>query len=43
MAYTLATAAETAKVTKPTVFRWIKSGKISASKADDGTYRIEPA
>jgi excisionase family DNA binding protein len=43
MAYTLATAAETAKVTKPTVFRWIKSGKISASKAEDGTYRIEPA
>jgi excisionase family DNA binding protein len=43
MAYSLATAAEAAKVTKPTVFRWIKSGKISATKADDGTYRIEPA
>jgi excisionase family DNA binding protein len=43
MAYTLATAAEAAKVTKPTVFRWIKSGKISATKAEDGTYRIEPA
>lgn len=43
MAYSLATAAEAAKVTKPTVFRWIKSGKISATKAEDGTYRIEPA
>jgi excisionase family DNA binding protein len=43
MAYTLATAAETAKVAKPTVFRWIKSGKISATKAEDGTYRIEPS
>jgi excisionase family DNA binding protein len=43
MAYTLATAAEAAKVTKPTVFRWIKSGKISATKTDEGTYRIEPA
>lgn len=43
MAYSLATAADAAKVTKPTVFRWIKSGKISATKADDGTYRIEPA
>jgi excisionase family DNA binding protein len=43
MSYTLATAAEAAKVTKPTVFRWIKSGKITAAKADDGTYRIDPA
>ena len=43
MAYTLATAAEAAKVTKPTVFRWIKSGKISATKTEDGTYRIDPA
>jgi excisionase family DNA binding protein len=43
MAYTLATAAEAAKVTKPTVFRWIKSGKISATKAEDNTYRIEAA
>lgn len=43
MSYTLATAAETAKVTKPTVFRWIKSGKITAAKAEDGTYRIDPA
>jgi excisionase family DNA binding protein len=43
MAYTLATAAEAARVTKPTVFKWIKSGKISATRAVDNTYRIEPA
>lgn len=43
MAYTLATAAEAAKVTKPTVFRWIRSGKVSAVKAEDGSYRIDPA
>jgi excisionase family DNA binding protein len=43
MAYTLATAAEAAKVTKPTVFRWIKKGLISATMAENGTYRIEPA
>ena len=43
MAYTLATAADAAKVTKPTVFKWIKSGKISATRAEDNTYRIEPA
>ncbi len=43
MAYTLATAAEAAKVSKPTVFKWIKKGKISATKTDDGTYRIDPA
>jgi excisionase family DNA binding protein len=43
MSYTLATAASEAKVSKPTVFRWIKSGKLSASKTEDGTYRIDPA
>jgi excisionase family DNA binding protein len=42
MAYTLATAAEAAKVTKPTVFRWVKAGRITATRAKDGTYRIEP-
>jgi hypothetical protein len=25
------------------VFRWIKAGRISATKAEDGTYRIDPA
>ena len=43
MAYTLATAAEAAKVSKPTVFRWIKAGKLSATKTDSGTFRIDPA
>jgi excisionase family DNA binding protein len=43
MAYTLATAAEVAKVSKPTVFRWIKTGKITAAKTDAGEYRIDPA
>jgi excisionase family DNA binding protein len=43
MAYTLATAAEAAKVSKPTVFRWIKKGLISATRTDAGEYRIDPA
>src|SRR5918912_1148950 len=41
--YTLATAAKHAGTSKTSVFRWIKSGRISATKADDGTYRIDPA
>ena len=43
MAYTLAPAAEAAKVSKPTVFRWIKAGKLSATKTDSGNFRIDPA
>jgi len=43
MSYTLATAAEAAGVTKPTLWRWIKSGKVSATKAEDGSYRVDPA
>lgn len=43
MYYTLATAAETAGVSKPTVFRWIKAGRISATRADDNSFRIDPA
>jgi hypothetical protein len=43
MAYTLETAAEAAKVTEPTVLKWIKAGKISAMRAEDDTDRIEPA
>lgn len=43
MAYSLATAAETAGVQKSTVFRWIKAGKLSATRTDDGQYRIDPA
>jgi excisionase family DNA binding protein len=43
MSYTLAAAAETAGVTKPTVWRWMKAGHISGTKAEDGTLRIDPA
>jgi excisionase family DNA binding protein len=43
MAYTLATAAEVARVTKPTVFRWIKKGHLSATRTEAGEYRIDPA
>jgi len=43
MAYTLATAAEVAKVTKPTVFRWIKKGHLTATRTEAGEYRIDPA
>jgi excisionase family DNA binding protein len=40
---TLADAAKHAGTSKSSLFRWIKSGRISATKADDGTYRIDPA
>ena len=43
MSYTLTQAAEAAKVQRSTVFKWIKAGKVSATKAADGTFRIEPA
>ncbi len=43
MAYSLTQAAEAAKVQRSTVFKWIKAGKVSAVKVDDGTYRIQPA
>src|SRR3712207_1899779 len=41
--HTLASAAEHAKVHKSTIFRWVRSGRISSTKADDGTLRIDPA
>ncbi len=43
MSYTLATAADAAKVAKPTMWRWIKAGRLSATRLDDGSYRIDPA
>src|SRR3954451_25363862 len=43
MSYSLTQAAEAAKVQRSTVFKWIKAGKVSASKADDGTFRIDPS
>jgi hypothetical protein len=42
MGYTLAAAAHAAKVTKLTIFLWIKEGRISGARAEDGTYRIDP-
>ena len=41
--YTLTAAAKRAGTSKTSIFRWIKAGRISATKADDGTYRIDPA
>ena len=43
MGYTLREAANAVGKSKTTLHRAIKSGKISASKADDGSYKIEPA
>ena len=43
MTYTLATAAEVAGKTKPTIWRAVKSGKISATRLEDGSFRIDPA
>ena len=41
---TLAGAAERAGTSKSTIHRWIRSGRLSASRADDGsTYMIEPS
>ena len=41
---TLAGAAELAGTSKSTVHRWIRSGRLSASRADDGsTYLIDPS
>jgi len=43
MRYTLGEAAKAVGKSKTTLHRAIKSGKISASKADDGSYIIEPS
>lgn len=43
MSYTLATAAEVAGKTKPTIWRAVKAGKLSATRLDDGSFRIDPA
>lgn len=43
MSYTLGDAAKAAGKSKTTIHRAIKSGKISAIKADDGSYSIDPA
>src|SRR5919206_1034993 len=41
--HTLASAAQYANVHKSTIFRWVRSGRISSMKAEDGTLRIDPS
>lgn len=43
MSYSLAEAAKAVGVSKPTLFRAIKSGRLSATRRDDGAYIIDPA
>ena len=41
MQYSLSKAAKVADVSKTTVHKWVKTGKLSASKGADGTYSID--
>lgn len=41
--FTLGEAAKQARVSKPTLSKAIKNGRISAEKQPDGSYRIQPA
>jgi len=43
VSYTLGQAAKAVGRTKPTLAKAIKTGRLSASRADDGSYRIDPA
>ena len=43
MRYTLGTAAKATGKAKSTILRSVKSGAISATKAHDGSYEIEPS
>lgn len=43
MRYTLGTAAKATGKAKSTILRAIKSGTISANKAQDGSYEIDPS
>lgn len=43
MSYTLGDAAKATGKSKTTLHRAIKSGRISASKSEDGSYSIEPS
>mgnify|MGYP003610851884 CR=1 FL=1 len=43
MRYTLGTAAKATGKAKSTILRAIKSGTISASRSQDGSYEIEPS
>ena len=41
MPYSTSKAARLSRVSKTTIHKWIKSGKMSASKLEDGTYAID--
>ena len=43
MAYTLGEAARAAGRSKPTIARAIHSGRLSATRREDGSYHIDPA
>ena len=43
MSYTLGQAARAANRSKPTIARAIQRGRLSALRAEDGSYRIDPA
>ena len=43
MSYSLGQAAKAAGKAKSTILRAVRTGRVSASKAEDGTYRIDPA
>ena len=43
VAYTLGQAARAADVSKTTIQRAIKSGRLSASRQQDGSYVIDPS
>ena len=41
MPYSMSKAAKVAGVSKTTMHKWVKSGKMTATKLDDGTYSID--
>jgi Helix-turn-helix domain len=41
--YSLAQAAKASGKSKPTLVRWIKTGRLSARRNNDGSYTIDPA
>jgi transposase len=41
MPYSMSKAAKVAGVSKTTMHKWVKSGKVTSTKLDDGTYSIE--
>jgi excisionase family DNA binding protein len=43
VSYTLGQAAKSVGRSKPTLAKAIKTGRLSAVRADDGSYRIDPA